>query len=1827
MAAPDELGLLERVFLRIGSAESDEQLENELARFLTPVLLKLSSQQKGVREKVMELLVHINKRVKSRPKLQLPIDALLEQYLDPQSSPFITNFNILYIKLGYPRLDPAKQAELVPSLISCLETKPTPQQDCLMQLMIPVLKHVQIPKDEKERNAKFGLVDKPKAYELMLSFMLDYLLLPYNLIAPSQGSTSAPPPPGLSEQAYKRVVGETPPSPEQLEQSKLGILKFLGAEVFREEDIVCHYVIALSDTRHSIATTADLELKKIIGTFDVEKPAFVQKLYRIFQGSVQVKGQKVANPTQVRTQANTRIRLKIFPYFLKSREATNVFPACIQVIFDCLYGTNTNQKLKHMTVQFVHHVCFNATDAKFNSVAPVLLSGMMKLVGEAKDDNKLRGLAYMAVGKIIKRVPRLVADDVALLQTLFDALSNEEADTRLAVQETLSLIATAIEGKVTGNNLSFLEALVMQNVEKPEAQARLMAVQFAKSVFPSSHIPSRYLLLLACGDSKEEVYTEAKKGLRLQPLSDKALILGEDAPKALPPFKDIIEYILEKANQRLKTTKKYVSGNNVSPFNPGTFAETLSYLRMCLAYNAGVRPDQEAEDNNPQDQAPAISKFVQQLMEESPGETGPVQTYVKLIQQHLTAMGGSGAMYCLLEIVAVAKVFMATRFTSKMDWIKTFMFSSREDMREYASQLYAIIIAVAVDDATFVKHIGELIKNLKDKPLECQHGSLLALGYSVIQKVQCQRQASGDVVMEDMEAAQGPVKLNDAIFEAVKAIGENVSKSNSHSLLSTGAMTALGEIGRCMALPLPNGEEADSTGSAATKYSLVKCLIDIVQSTKQNNRVREKASLTLGYLCVGEANFCHRRKVIEGLLDCAQPNQLELHFTVGEALVYCALGPFSAMARDLWTEEEKDFQPLVKDPKEELEWLVDLLLKKYIVHVNPHIRQAACIWLVALVKRCGTRPPVQARLQEIQPAFMSMLSESNEMSQDVASKGLGVVYENCTKEQKDGLVSVLVNTLMSGKRPQTQVTGETKLFQEGSLGKTPEGSNLSTYKELCAIASDLNQPDLIYKFMHLANHNAVWNSKKGAAYGFSTIAAQAGEQLSPYLHQIVPKLYRYQFDPNPRIQQAMSSIWDSLVTDSKKTVDKYLKKILDDLRVNLTNNQWRVRESSCLALSDLFRGRQLDEVVDQFPELWDTCFRVRDDIKESVRLAAESALKALSRVSIKMCDLNYGKVGEEAISMVLPCLLKSGLMSQVKEVRIVSLTTILKISKNAGRLLKPHIPLLVAALLESLSGLEPQVLNYLSLHVGSDQNTQDKLDSARIAASKTSPMMETINLCVQYVDDGVLAELVPRLIELIRSGIGVGTKAGCASFVISLVQQCPKDVAPYAGKLMSALLAGLGDRNTSTRKAYASALAYIAKTAKDSSVEKLITKLKGWYLEKEEESAKKSCGYALNAMSRHAPDILKRHASLALPLAFLAMHEKVPEDADTNSTSEKNTVWMEVWLDSTPGTEAGIRLYLQEIVAITQIAIESQSWPTKAQAARAMNTIAEKSGNNLLQPHLNVLLLALISGLSGRTWDGKEALLHAVATVCKKCKTTILEREANQDYVTVETVLDAVYKECKKERIPYKMAATESFSNILEEFEIDRFKELFELLQPMLGKKKSDDDEDIEKTVKLQFHERSMESLGRAWPKIPHTQDQYFVDFNKLVVLMLSSTWKVQVATLKATCKVWDRLLMSKEKQNALPDVCSCVIPALCQCLADPKYTSVRTETVSVVDKIIEKLTEFDVIKSVPEDTISKLYDSLDSMLKTGEPGIADRINVTKAKILSCRDIEMKDVK
>ena len=70
----------------------------------------------------------------------------------------------------------------------------------------------------------------------------------------------------MSESGWKRASGETPLKPEQLEETKLGIVKFVSSGVLGgEQSIVPHLVIAAADTRFSVANAADSALKRIGG--------------------------------------------------------------------------------------------------------------------------------------------------------------------------------------------------------------------------------------------------------------------------------------------------------------------------------------------------------------------------------------------------------------------------------------------------------------------------------------------------------------------------------------------------------------------------------------------------------------------------------------------------------------------------------------------------------------------------------------------------------------------------------------------------------------------------------------------------------------------------------------------------------------------------------------------------------------------------------------------------------------------------------------------------------------------------------------------------------------------------------------------------------------------------------------------------------------------------------------------------------------------------------------------------------------------------------------------------------------------------------------------------------------------------------------------------------------------------------------------------------------------------------------------------------------------------------------------------------------------------
>ena len=176
----------------------------------------------------------------------------------------------------------------------------------------------------------------------------------------------------------------------------------------------------------------------------------------------------------------------------------------------------------------------------------------------------------------------------------------------------------------------------------------------------------------------------------------------------------------------------------------------------------------------------------------------------------------------------------------------------------------------------------------------------------------------------------------------------------------------------------------------------------------------------------------------------------------------------------------------------------------------------------------------------------------------------------------------------SQKRRRVKLADDSRVFQEGTVkvdgdaalksesrgderersGAGSSGGSLSTYKELCSVVTDIGQPDLIYKFMDLANYQAMLNSSKGA-YGFASIARRAGDALAPRLAKLLPKLYRMQHDPNPRMREAVKGIWEQVVDDPRAAVDAHFAAIMEELLAECGSRTWRARQSSAGALAEI----------------------------------------------------------------------------------------------------------------------------------------------------------------------------------------------------------------------------------------------------------------------------------------------------------------------------------------------------------------------------------------------------------------------------------------------------------------------------------------------------------------------------------------------------------------------------------------------------------------------------------------------------------------------------------
>ena len=91
----------------------------------------------------------------------------------------------------------------------------------------------------------------------------------------------------------------------------------------------------------------------------------------------------------------------------------------------------------------------------------------------------------------------------------------------------------------------------------------------------------------------------------------------------------------------------------------------------------------------------------------------------------------------------------------------------------------------------------------------------------------------------------------------------------------------------------------------------------------------------------------------------------------------------------------------------------------------------------------------------------------------------------------------------------------------------------------------------------------------------------------------------------------------------------------------------------------------------------------------------------LSKASISACNIDHGARGARAISTILPVLLDKGITSSLVEVQTVSIVTVMKISENAGKLIAPHVHVIIPAFIAASANIEPKAFGQVTTMVRS----------------------------------------------------------------------------------------------------------------------------------------------------------------------------------------------------------------------------------------------------------------------------------------------------------------------------------------------------------------------------------------------------------------------------------------------------------------------------------------------------------------------------------------------
>ncbi|CUS25176.1 LAQU0S30e00276g1_1 [Lachancea quebecensis] len=1601
LSESQELQLIEKVDLRFVLASTEDALERNLDTFFPALLLKLDSSHSSARVAVFNSIKNVMGRISSLTNVKLPAKKLIIQAKTWKSSSTygensVGLYSLLFASKGVDRLSPEEKAELIPEVVEGISTLSDSLKPRMFHILCKLLLSWNAPiGGRSEEESAQSLL--PIASVLDRNFLLEkfrqFFLL--NPLKSEPGSAVIPRGyscPGLSVQEVEFFTFNAGVSftRDNLSTYKNAIFVFMTHAIALEGRPLLEFLIIASADSTNLSDQAAALLKK--QQVPYEDQEFIGTLTELYIG------ERSTN----RPPVGRELQEVILSILTKSVCATKT-PEKVSVI--CSMGLNsTHYKLRSLSLTFVQHVArhnyealtFQDTRSDYSvNIASLIRNNLhsegwpqYQLNSSVPNFNiglEQRRRQYETLGVILKQDPKLLMD-FSFIEFLFDSLKGDLGEFRKSIQETLNSLCVHVaslpeESKLKLKNLA--KKLLADNFDvvygdKETIEAlmycRAVAINFVNSAFPFDDAEARLLNVMGLSrTNRHDVREESSKGLhpywfKMTQCANTSKIgmkenlespsTGEvifpDAQNLMIVFKSQTEHPEDSKTSALFQSFDYGSNfvfqtlvsQAIAGKKSSIFQDEFWQLRIVHAIqsDSNVRSLVESE----------VLKFDKNVL----------SSFTRTLINH----------------------FVEEESNPEKDHVNNERFSNGFVSFFFASYMSDSMLRNMSDLLPKIFGLLNRYLSLSESDVECA-----AKLYGIIQS----SIASSETASGMVEATQVPIESGDFVPTILTASFTFSSLALQGKTLTAGEVLPLVE----KVIDLLEVTDLKSIGlkclGPILRFGLLRLLckekrraiVQRVMIALRRHPLRTQHTIQAwSQLSLYAAEFNFVDTFFDALEESHSTKEVDILFFAGEGMTVLAGGWHSSVIRNkeyLKKNELDSMTDLFDDSNSER--VIGKLLALCEAS-KPSLRKAACIWLLCFVQYLGHSESVCTHARKIHVCFARFLGDNDDLVQDSASRGLGLIYDVSGKDLQEEMLKGLFKSFIDPKAALDMSSGtissESQLFEPGTMN-TGEGS-ISTYKDILSLASEAGDPSLVYKFLPLARNSALWSSRKGVAFGLTSIFSKSSVddflRSTPHASQrLIPLLYRYRFDPYNNVAEAMNGIWNALVDNTSVTISEYFDEILSSVLQGMGGKDWRVREASATALINLLEAVNEKQYQEKLEEIWTMAFRTMDDIKESVRSAGIKVTKILSKILVRSSkqDNGTGNTSQQILRKLIPFFLgHKGLNSDAEEIRTFSLETLLVLIKEASSAVRSFAPSLIYEFLLLLSPLEPQVVNYLTMNAEKyNLNTTD-VNAQRALGVQHSPIMRSIETLVGNCDTDLLPSVVENVVRASKKSVGLPSKIGSSKVISLLVLQNPIGLSDFGSKLLKACFSGLNDRSFTVSEAYTVSFGRVCKVCKPGKVAKYVAKLTEKFFNSEDSNSRVIVGMAILSVFNYSTEMFQNVGSVLLPLVFIGMH-------DNDDVAE---IYIRIWNESTPSSSGSVNLYLEEITSLAAQHLKSNNFNTKITCARSVCEACAQANAETPVKTISQLFKVILETTQGRAWQGKETVVKTLVVLAKKFK-------------------------------------------------------------------------------------------------------------------------------------------------------------------------------------------------------------------------------------------------